>query len=96
MIIKKIPKLELLYLAGLFHDIAKGRGGDHSELGMREAYTFCKIHQLSDYDSKLVAWLVEKHLLISKTSQREDIDDPEVIKKFAREVCDQTHLNYLY
>jgi [protein-PII] uridylyltransferase len=96
IIIKKIPKLELLYLAGLFHDIAKGRGGDHSKLGMEEAYTFCKIHQLSDYDSKLVAWLVEKHLLISKTSQREDIDDPEVIKKFASEVRDQTHLNYLY
>jgi [protein-PII] uridylyltransferase len=95
-ITKKIPKLELLYLAGLFHDIAKGRGGDHAKLGIKDALTFCKMHQLSDYDSKLVAWLVEKHLLISKTAQREDIDDPDVIKKFANEVRDQTHLNHLY
>tara|TARA_R110002072_G_scaffold30092_1_gene94199 strand:- start:20619 stop:23264 length:2646 start_codon:yes stop_codon:yes gene_type:complete len=95
-ITKKLPKLELLYLAGLFHDIAKGRGGDHAKLGIKDALTFCKTHQLSDYDSKLVAWLVEKHLLISKTAQREDIDDPDVIKRFANEMRDQTHLNYLY
>ncbi len=95
-ITKKLPKLELLYLAGLFHDIAKGRGGDHAKLGIKDALTFCKMHELSDYDSKLVAWLVEKHLLISKTAQREDIDDPEVIKKFANEVRDQNHLDYLH
>lgn len=95
-IIKKLPKLELLYLAGMFHDIAKGRGGDHSKLGVKDALEFCKLHQLSDYDSKLVAWLVEKHLLISKTAQREDIDDPETIIKFAETVRDQMHLNYLY
>jgi len=95
-IIKKIPKLELLYLAGLFHDIAKGRGGDHSKLGTKDAIKFCKLHQLSDYDSKLVAWLVEKHLIMSKTAQREDIDDPEIIINFADKVRDQTHLNYLY
>ncbi len=95
-ITKNLPKLELLYLAGLFHDIAKGRGGDHAKLGIKDALTFCKMHQLSDYDSKLVAWLVEKHLLISKTAQREDIDDPDVIKRFANEVRDQTHFNYLY
>ncbi len=95
-IIKKLPKLELLYLSGLFHDIAKGRGGDHSRLGAKDAYDFCKLHQLSDYDSKLVAWLVEKHLLMSKTAQREDIDDPEIIRAFADKVRDQTHLNYLH
>lgn len=95
-IIKKLPKLELLYLSGLFHDIAKGRGGDHSKLGAKDAYDFCKLHQLSDYDSKLVAWLVERHLLMSKTTQREDIDDPEVISNFANKVRDQTHLNYLH
>ncbi len=95
-IIRKLPKLELLYLAGLFHDIAKGRGGDHSKLGAKDAIEFCKLHQLSDYDSKLVAWLVEKHLLMSKTAQREDIDDPEIIINFADKVRDQSHLNYLY
>jgi [protein-PII] uridylyltransferase len=95
-ITKKIPKLELLYLAGLFHDIAKGRGGDHAKLGTKDAIEFCKLHQLSDYDSKLVAWLVEKHLLMSKTAQREDIDDPEIIIKFADIVRDQTHLDYLH
>ena len=95
-ITKKLPKLELLYLAGLFHDIAKGRGGDHAKLGTKDALDFCKLHGLSDYDSKLVAWLVEKHLLISKTAQREDIDDPDVIKKFANEVHDQNHLDYLH
>lgn len=95
-ITRKLPKLELLYLAGLFHDIAKGRGGDHAKLGTKDALDFCKMHQLSDYDSRLVAWLVEKHLLISKTAQREDIDDPDVIKKFANELHDETHLDYLY
>lgn len=95
-ITKKLPKLELLYLAGLFHDIAKGRGGDHAKLGIKDALDFCKLHRLSDYDSKLVAWLVEKHLLISKTAQREDIDDPVVIKRFANEVRDQNHLDYLH
>ena len=95
-IIKKLPKLELLYLAGFFHDIAKGRGGDHSKLGVKDALDFCKLHELSNYDSKLVAWLVENHLLMSKTAQREDIDDPDVIIKFAGEVSDQNHLNYLH
>ncbi len=92
----KLPKLELLYLAGLFHDIAKGRGGDHSKLGAKDAIDFCKAHSLSDYDAKLVGWLVEKHLLMSRTAQREDIDDPEIIQQFADQVRDVTHLNYLH
>jgi [protein-PII] uridylyltransferase len=95
-IIKKLPKLELLYLAGLFHDIAKGRNGDHSELGVKDAKSFCKLHGLSQYDTDLVAWLVENHLVMSKTAQREDIDDPDVIMKFADHVQNQNRLNYLH
>lgn len=95
-ILRSIPKQELLYLAGLFHDIAKGRGGDHSKLGADDAYRFCRDHQLSEYDSRLVAWLVDQHLLMSHTAQREDIDDPEVINRFAAAIGDRQRLNYLY
>ncbi len=93
---KKIPKLELLYLAGLFHDIAKGRGGDHAALGVKDARDFCKLHELSNYDAELVAWLVENHLVMSKTAQRKDIDDPEIIIEFTNIVENQTRLNYLF
>lgn len=95
-VLERIPKQELLYFAGMFHDMAKGRDGDHSTLGSRDALEFCKRHHLSEYDAKLVAWLVEHHLLMSKTAQREDINDPEVINNFARKVGDSIHLNYLY
>ena len=95
-VLEQIPKQELLYFAGMFHDMAKGRKGDHSALGSVDALEFCKRHHLSDYDAKLVAWLVEHHLLMSKTAQREDIDDPEVINNFAKNVGDSIHLNYLY
>ncbi len=93
---KRLPKQELLYISGLFHDIAKGRGGDHSKLGGKDAIDFCIAHGLSDYDSKLVCWLVENHLLMSKTAQREDIDDPETISRFSGKVIDESRLNYLY
>lgn len=95
-IINGIPKPELLYLAGLFHDIAKGRGGDHSSLGALDAQEFCQQHSLSNFDSSLVSWLVEKHLILSMTAQRKDTSDPEVIQAFAEEVGDITRLDCLY
>lgn len=95
-IMQALPKPELAYLAGLFHDIAKGRGGDHSELGARDAEVFCLRHGLSRYDARLVAWLVENHLLLSITAQKKDIADPRVIHEFAEKIGDQLHLDYLY
>lgn len=93
---KNLPKVELLYIAGLYHDIAKGRGGDHSTLGMKDAEEFCVRHRLSSWDTKLVVWLVSKHLFMSMTAQRRDINDPEVIHEFATLMGDKLHLDYLY
>ncbi|MGB5831838.1 MAG: [protein-PII] uridylyltransferase [Thiohalocapsa sp.] len=91
-----VPKVEIMYLAGLFHDIAKGRGGDHSLMGARDAWDFCQLHYLSEFDSRLVSWLVEHHLLMSMTAQRKDISDPIVIQEFAEQVGDNNRLDYLY
>ncbi|AMX02216.1 [protein-PII] uridylyltransferase [Microbulbifer thermotolerans] len=95
-ILSRMRKPELLYIAGLYHDIAKGRGGDHSKLGVADADAFCRRHQLPGRDRRLVCWLVEKHLLMSHVSQKQDISDPEVVHDFAREVGDREHLDYLY
>ena len=95
-IVKKLPKIELIYIAGLYHDIAKGRGGDHSELGKVDATEFCQRHRLSEWDTKLVSWIVEKHLIMSMTAQRKDISDPAVIHDFAKLMGDSLHLDYLY
>ncbi len=92
----KLPKPELAYLAALFHDIAKGRGGDHSELGAADALQFCLRHDLSPHDARLVSWLVRHHLTMSSTARREDIADPSVVERFARLVGNEVHLNYLY
>ncbi|TAL10415.1 MAG: HD domain-containing protein, partial [Porticoccaceae bacterium] len=93
---KNLPKPELLYIAGLYHDIAKGRGGDHSQLGATDAALFARRHDFNEQEVRLVTWLVEHHLLMSATSQREDIDDPDVIHRFARLMGDQIHLDYLF
>jgi [protein-PII] uridylyltransferase len=89
-------KPELLYLAALFHDIAKGRGGDHSELGAVDARRFCRKHGLDHGDGEFVAWLVAMHLTLSRTAQKEDVSDPDVVTAFAARMRDARHLTALY
>ena len=92
----KLSKPKLLYIAGLFHDMCKGSGGDHSELGALEATRFCLDHGISHADAELVAWLVRNHLVMSLTAQRADTSDPQVVADFAQKVGDQRHLDYLF
>jgi [protein-PII] uridylyltransferase len=91
-----VRKPELLYLAALFHDIAKGRGGDHSELGAADALAFCHRLPLPEEEAELVAWLVQEHLLMSQTAQKKDISDPATVREFAAKVKTQLRLDYLY
>lgn len=86
----------LLYLAALFHDIAKGRGGDHSKLGVADARRFCKDHGLDEEDSDLIAFLVEQHLTMSSVAQKQDLSDPDVVARFAATVGDLRKLTALY
>lgn len=95
-LILSFDKYWLLYIAALFHDIAKGRGGDHSKLGMADARDFCRDHGLGDEDSALVVWLVQHHLTMSHVAQKEDTSDPEVIGNFAEVVKSERYLTALY
>jgi len=95
-ITKSICKPEILFLAALFHDIAKGRNGAHEILGAEDAYGFCQLHNLSESDTKLITWLVRYHLEFSSVAQRKDLSDPAVIQTFADFVGTQNRLNYLY
>ncbi|MCX7083661.1 MAG: [protein-PII] uridylyltransferase [Methylococcales bacterium] len=95
-VFKLIAKPELLFFAGLLHDIAKGQNGDHSKLGENIARDFCLQHAISKHDTNLIAWLVRTHLLMSTTAQRKDISDPDVIHEFAQKVGSVEYLNHLY
>jgi len=95
-LINDFEKPELLYLAGLFHDIAKGRGGDHSELGTVDAREFCIAHELPEEDAELVEWLVLHHLTMSSIAQKQDIYDPDVVQRFAELVQTPRRLAALY
>ena len=95
-IAKDLCKPELLFLSGLFHDIAKGRNGAHEILGAVDALEFAKKHNLSQKDGKLISWLVRHHLDFSSIAQKKDLSDPKVIQYFAKLVGDQEHLDYLY
>jgi len=95
-IFKNLQIPMILYLAGLFHDIAKGRGGSHSEKGAVDAFDFCISHGINRHDSGTVSWLVKNHLELSSTAQRKDITDPEVIQKVVDTVVIQPRLDYLY
>jgi len=93
---QQIPHMELLYIAALYHDIAKGRGGNHALLGAVDARAFCERHGIDQWGTNLVAWLVENHLYMSMVAQRRDITDPDVVQTFAEKMQDPLHLDYLF
>tara|TARA_Y100000589_G_scaffold86110_1_gene80026 strand:+ start:775 stop:3285 length:2511 start_codon:yes stop_codon:yes gene_type:complete len=95
-LINKLPKIEILYIAGLFHDLGKGKGGNHSEIGAKISYRFAKRLGMSNTDAGLISWLVEKHLIMSSISQKKDIADPNTINEFAKDVEQNEKLDYLY
>ncbi len=95
-LIEQLKHPERLYLAGLFHDIAKGRGGNHSELGVEVVEDFCKRHYVDEKGATEIAWLVENHLIMSTFAQRRDIDDPDEIERFAKMVDNPSRLDMLY
>lgn len=95
-LITDFARPEVLYLAGLFHDIAKGRGGDHSKLGRADASRFCKQHGVMREDNELIVWLVENHLTMSSTAQKQDLSDQDVIAAFASKIKNERYLTALY
>jgi [protein-PII] uridylyltransferase len=95
-LIADFARPEVLYVAGLFHDIAKGRGGDHSTLGSHDARRFCRQHGLSGEDTQLIVWLVEQHLTMSTTAQKQDITDPDIVAAFVAKVKTERRLAALY
>lgn len=95
-LIAHFEKPWLLVIAVLFHDIAKGRGGDHSQLGKADMRKFAKDHGLDKKDTELLVWLVAEHLNMSQTAQKQDITDPDVVKAFAKKMGDERHLTALY
>ena len=95
-VFQRLVRRDIVFLAAIFHDIAKGRGGDHSELGAVDAVEFCSKHGFTERECNLVAWLIQNHLLMSMTAQKKDISDPDVVKEFAEKLGDMEHLDYLY
>ena len=95
-LINKLPKIEILYIAGLFHDLGKGQNGDHSKIGAKTSYKFAKRLGMSDTDAYLISWLVEKHLIMSSISQKKDISDKKTVEDFASEIKVVERLDYLY
>ncbi|WOE32540.1 MULTISPECIES: [protein-PII] uridylyltransferase [unclassified Acinetobacter] len=95
-VFQRLARRDIVYLAAIFHDIAKGRGGDHSELGASDAIEFCRKHGFTERECNLVAWLVQNHLQMSVTAQKKDISDPDIVKDCAEKMGDMEHLDYLY
>nr|MDP2192267.1 [protein-PII] uridylyltransferase [Rhodoferax sp.] len=86
----------ILYIAALFHDIAKGRGGDHSKLGATDVRRFCKQHAIEREDASLIEFIVQEHLTMSRIAQKSDLSDPDIIAAFAKRVGNERNLTALY
>ena len=95
-LVNKLPKLEILYIAGLFHDLGKGKGGNHSEIGAKTSYKFAKRLGMSETDANLISWLVKEHLIMSSISQKKDISEQETVDEFALIIEQGEKLDYLY
>jgi len=95
-LLKELSHYRTLYMAALFHDIGKGKGGDHSHLGEKIVEKFCKIYNIDSEEARLIQWLVKNHLLMSSTAQQKDIYDPDIIQEFSKAVETKEKLDALY
>ena len=95
-LIRRLPKIEILYLAGIFHDLGKGKGGDHSKIGIKIFKKFALRSEMNTSDSFLISWLVENHLFMSSVAQRMDVYDLKTVKNFTKTVDTVEKLDYLY